>query len=328
MVKYHFFMNSFFALSLDTYNKKEYIIRCVGYADEYLNKRINKACTESRELGELIFDFSSTMELFSTENRYNALFDYLTEYYNLIEDNKSGWYYDDDLYEEHEAYCEYMNYLKCPILSENFFDAQKHLSLNQRHQYSSYDLLKQCYPDILSGVSNGIRVIYIGDSPYIATDFRVIDLLGFYLDKLYEKGLFPRSCMSCGSLFLSGKKNGDVLCSADCRKKKKSQNTMAYYGRLSENEVLYNNIYRKWKQRIGRAEEKHTISEDGIEKLNQGLNYLTHINRTRANERKMGNVKEINGIPDYVSFDSDYKHFLTSQDEYLYQLFNSLIQDK
>ena len=130
--------------------------------------------------------------------------------------------------------------------------------------------------------------------------------------------------MSCGLLFLSGKKHGDVLCSVECRKKKKSQNTMAYYGRLSENEALYNNLYRKWKQRIDRVEEKHTIGSEGIVQLRQELKELTKINRIRVNERKMGNVPEKDGVPDYESFDKLYREALCKQDRNLYDLLNSL----
>ncbi|MCC8043420.1 MAG: DUF6076 domain-containing protein [Oscillospiraceae bacterium] len=167
-------------------------------------------------------------------------------------------------------------------------------------------------------ISGHLHYFYIDNCPYMATDFDFISLLWYYLDELYNVNLFPRSCMNCGRLFLSGKKHGDVLCSAECRKKKKSQNTMTYYGNLSENEVLFTKIYRKWKQRIDRAEENRTVSEKGIKQLRQELRELTEINRTRANERKKRNVL------DCVSFDKLYYDVLTSKDKSLYTLFNSL----
>lgn len=327
MVKYGFFMNSFFAISLDVYNKKEHIIYCVGYADEFFNERGKNICRENRGLGEFVFDFASGIENFITKDRYNVLYEYLVEYKNFVEVNAHIWKYDDELTVKYNALIDLIDYLKTPMLSECFFDAQKHLSLNERHQYSSFEILKQCYPERIADVSNDFRVFYIGNIPYIATDFRFIELFRCYLDEIYAAGMFPRSCMSCGSLFLSGKKHGDVLCSSECRKKKKSQNTMSYYERLSENETLYNSLYRKWKQRIDRAEENHTIGSDGISQLRLELKDLTEINRVRANERKKGNVPEKNGIPDYESFDQRYYEDLMSKDQFLYQLFNSVKAD-
>lgn len=192
--------------------------------------------------------------------------------------------------------------LNSPLLSDTFFETQKHLSLNDRHKLSSYEMLKDFDTSEISG---NLRSFYIGDCPYMATDFDFIGLLRFYLDELYSINLFPRSCMSCGSLFLSGKKHSDVLCSAECRKKKKSQNTMTYYGNLSENEVLYTKIYRKWKQRIDRAEESRSVSEKGIEQLRQELKELTEINRTRANEQKRGTFPKRMAFP-ITNHSTDY----------------------
>ena len=323
MVKHDFFMNSFIAVSLDTYNKKEQILYCVGYADEFFGGSKRNNTVESRELGEFVFDFSSNLENYSSEKRQNLLYEYLSEYQNFIEVNTQRWKFDDDLTVKHNTMTEMTERLKKPLLSDTFFETQKHLSLNDRHKLSSYEMLKQYDTEI----SGHLHYFYIGDCPYMATDFDFIGLLRYYLDELYNVNLFPRSCMSCGRLFLSGKKHGDVLCSAECRKKKKSQNTMTYYGNLSENEVLYTKIYRKWKQRIDRAEESRSVSEKGIEQLRQELKELTEINRTRANERKRGNVPEKDGVPDYKSFDKLYYDVLTSKDKFLYTLFNSLKGD-
>lgn len=236
----------------------------------------------------------------------------------------SAWSFDDNLIAEHNAMTEMTDRLKNPVMSDTLFEIQKHLSLNDRHRLSSYKILKNFN---VSDISGKLHYFYIDDCPYMATDFDFIGLLRYYLDELYSVNLFPRSCMSCGSLFLSGKKHGDVLCSAECRKKKKSRNTMTYYGNLSENEVLYTKMYRKWKQRIDRAKENCTVSEKGIEQLRQELKELTEINRTRANERKKGNVPEKDGVPDYKSFDNKYHQILEDKDEGLYELFKSVKSD-
>ena len=99
---------------------------------------------------------------------------------------------------------------------------------------------------------------------------------------------------------------------------------MAYYDNLSENEGLYTKIYRKWKQRIDRAETNSTVSEKGIEQLRQELKELTEVNRIRATERKKGNVPEKDGVPDYEAFDKLFYDVLMSKDRFLYTLFNSL----
>ena len=323
MVKYDIFMNSFIAVSLDTYNKKEQILYCVGYADEFFNGSKRNVTTESRELGEFVFDFSSNLENYSSEKRQNLLYEYLSEYQNFIEVNAQRWKFDDDLTAKHNTMTEMTEHLKKSLLSDTFFETQKHLSLNDRHKLSSYEMLKQYGTEI----SGHMHYFYVGDYPYMATDFDFIGLLQYYLDELYNVNLFPRSCMSCGRLFLSGKKHGDVLCSAECRKKKKSQNTMTYYGNLSENEVLYTKIYRKWKQRIDRAEENRSVSEKGIEQLRQELRELTEVNRIRANERKKGNVPEKDGVPDYKSFDNKYHQILVDTDKGLYELFKSVKSD-
>ena len=249
------------------------------------------------------------------------------QYENFVKSNTLRWQYDDELIKKHVAFVEMLDFIKIPLLSETFLDIQKHLSLNERHRYSSFEVLKSCYPDKMNGNNEDFRIFYIEDTPYIATDFNFIGLLRYCLDELYSAGLFPRKCMSCGKLFLSGKKHGDVLCSAACRKKKKSENTMAYYDNLSENEVLYTKIYRKRKQRIDRAETNHTISEKGIEQLRQELKELTNVNRIRANERKKGNVPEKDGVPDYKSFDNKYHQILEDKDEGLYELFKSVKSD-
>lgn len=327
MVNRNFFMNTFFAVSLDTYNEKEQIIYSIGQANEFFNGKSMNVVTENREIGEFTFDFSESFEQFTSEDRANILYEYLSEYENFVKSNTLRWLYDDELIKKHVAFVEMLDFIKIPLLSEPFLDIQKHLSLNERHRYSSFEVLKSCYPDKMNGNNEDFRIFYIEDTPYIATDFNFIGLLRYYLDELYSAGLFPRKCMSCGKLFLSGKKHGDVLCSAECRKKKKSENTMAYYDNLSENEVLYTKIYRKWKQRIDRAETNHTISEKGIEQLRQELKELTNVNRIRANDRKKGNVPEKDGVPDYKSFDNKYHQILEDKDEGLYELFKSVKSD-
>lgn len=267
-------MNTFFAVSLDLYNKKEYIIYSIG----------GKETTRVRELGELLFDFADQTD---KPERYNAA----AEYLSYFSEKKIT-----------------------PLLTDGFFEAQRYLHINGEHRYSSCDVIN-CYSDKLAA-------FYVDNKLYMATEDNFKLLLQYYLDVIYSIRLFPRKCMSCGSLFLSGKKHGDVLCSEKCRKKKKSQNTMVYYGNLSENEAQYNNLYRKWKQRIDRAEEKHTIGSEGIVQLRQKLKELTEINRENSNKRKR------NEYDDLERFDKAYFDALNISDRKLYELFDALTAEK
>ena len=58
-------MNTFFAVSLDLYNKKEYIVYSI---DE-------KKASKVRKLGELLFDFADSA---NEPERYNAAAEYLS----------------------------------------------------------------------------------------------------------------------------------------------------------------------------------------------------------------------------------------------------------
>ena len=73
-----------------------------------------------------------------------------------------------------------------------------------------------------------------------------------------------------------------------------------------------NSIYRKWKQRINRAEKKQAIDSDGILQLNQKLQELITVNRALANERK-------NIDPTDKSFDMMWRKRLEQLDTELYE---------
>ena len=328
MIDQNYFMNSFLAISVDAYNKSEHVIYCIGCANEFFGGKSKNIVEDDRKIGEFAFDFSINIEQFPSEDRTNILYEYITKYKNYVEANALCWQNDVELKKKQAAFAEMLDFMKSPLLSEQFIDIQKHLSLNEHHRLSSFKTLKRCYPDKMNGNSEDIRIFYLEDTLYIATDFNFLGLFRYYLDELYGVEMFPRSCMSCGTLFLSGRKHGNVLCSTECRKKKKSQINMTYYDNLCENEVLYTKIYRKWKQRIDRAEANHTINEEGIEQLREKLNYLIEVNRIHSNDRKRGNVPDKDGIPDYESFDRYYYNALISGDNSLYQLFNSLKQIK
>ena len=270
-------MDTFFAVSLDLYNMKEYIIYSIS----------GQEVSSVRKLGELLFDFADSTDPADKLDRYNAA-------------------------------AEYLSYFPgkriTPLLTDDFFEAQKHLRLNSEHRYSAYDIINRILPDE-NWEESRLRVFFRKELVFIATEDDFIGLIRLYLDKIYNAMLFPRKCMSCGSLFLSAKKHGNVLCHSDeCRKKKKSENTMAYYSRLSEAETLYIKIYRKWKQRIDRAEERHTVDENGIAQLRQVLTELIETNRTWAKKQKKG-AKDFD--------EHKYREDLKCKDQTLYKLFDS-----
>lgn len=204
------------------------------------------------------------------------------------------------------------------ILTSSFFEAQKHLKLNDSHCYDVNDVLKVSAPDVISewennyNIENAVGVLFLiykkGRQYLIAekNETAQISLIIEYLNKLYAVGLFPRCCMNCGSMFLSHKKHGDVLCSDSCKRKKKSQNTLAYYARGTEGEKLYLKIYRKWKQRINRAADKRSVSEDGLELLDQKLKQLTCMRRTATDRRKAGRFDEAEWLVLLRDYDREF----------------------
>ena len=217
------------------------------------------------------------------------------------------------------------------IFTSDFFEAQKHLKLNAGHQYDALDVLKVSAPEIISEwetaydiesthAVGALYLIYRNDRQYLVAEkdlFSQISLIINYLNKLYADGLFPRKCMRCGSLFLSGKRHGNVLCSDECRKKKKVQNTIHYYSVCSENEKLYLKIYRKWKEREHRAADNHSISESGLEQLDRKLKQLIVMHREYAYRREEGRLNE-----------ADWAAALENYDNELYELWDNIKSHK
>ena len=237
-------MNTYFAVSLDLYNKKEYILYSIG------GREIRKV----RELGELLFDFADQGD---TPERYNAA----AEYLSCFSEKKIT-----------------------PLITENYFERQKHLHLNEEHRFTSYGLIGCLFDN--KNKSDRLISFYLNDRLYTAIEDNFELLLQYYLDVIYSVNLFPRKCMNCGLLFLSGKKHGDVLCSVECRKKKKSQNSMAYYRRLSENEILYTKLYRKWRLRITKNKNNNKFDDESIERLENKLQDFIKINRIASQNYK------------------------------------------
>lgn len=323
MDNYNYFCNSFIAFSIDTAQNKEYYLYSIGRAREFLNDIANKKPTpEYRELGEFVLDFTTTSEEYLTKERDNILFDYILELTNFIKKNKESLQSSDYFKDEYNQFQKIITILDRPLLSDNFLKKQKEMKRDNLNQYSLYEIFKN--DQDITETNTSLRVFYLNNRLYIATDFDFIGLMRFYLEKLYEIKIFPRKCMVCGEYFFCNKKHGEVICSNNCRKTTKSRNSINYYNNLSETELIYTKLYRKWKKKIDRAENKFTINKAGIKKLEEELKELMNANRTLVSERKKGNVPEKDGIPDYDSFDNMHKETLERYDSSLYQLFDSL----
>lgn len=322
MVRWNFFMNSFFAVSLDQLNWKEKVIYSVGYADEFFSGNRKHFTSEQRELGELIFDFSCSIEDYMFSSRYNVLCGYIDEYQRFISKTAIRWECDPDLIAVHGMFDRQFNFMKLPLVNDKFLDIQKHMKLDDNRRFSSTDIL-----DALNREydNNGkIRIMYIDNCPYIVTDFDFVGLFRYYLDELYNMGLFPRKCMRCNSWFLAKKKHGNVLCSSECQKKSNAHNSMEYYKKMDENDKIYYNLYHKWKQRINKLKENNEISSDKIDKLIEGLTLLTEINKARVSYRKKLNVSDKDGIPNHHSFDEEYKSAFQTQDDNMYSILKEI----
>ena len=213
-------MNTFFAVSIDLYNKKEYIIYSID------GKKVSKV----RELGEILFDFADPV---NEPERYNAAAEYLS------------------YFPEKRI---------VPLLTDDFFEAQKHLKLNSEHRYSAYTLLNS-YTDKPCD-SSMLTAFYLKDKLYmsIQNDFKY--LLQFYLDTLYNVNLFPRRCKRCNGLFLAKTSWFDVLCSDSCKKQSAIEKKNRYIEKHNdEYEAQFMKIYQRWYTRIRRAKEKGELTE-------------------------------------------------------------------
>jgi len=270
IMKVIFDNNSFVGISIETYNRREYVIKSENGVETYYVERVGSFLSEH-------FDFANQ------------------------------------------------------IFTSDFFEAQKHLKLNAGHQYDALDVLKVSAPKIISEweaayefesthAVGALYLIYRNDRQYFVAEKDMISQISFiinYLNELYAAGMFPRKCMRCGSLFLSGKRHGNVLCSDECRKKKKVQNTIHYYSVCSENEKLYLKIYRKWKEREHRAADNHSISESGLEQLDWKLKQLIVMHRECAYRREEGRLNE-----------ADWAAALENYDNELYELWDNIKSHK
>lgn len=211
-------MIDFLAISLDTYNKKEYII--------YRCDKEGTLISDIRELGELLFEVS--------EQQYNET--------------------------------AYLADLKIPaLLTDDFFERQRHLSLNEMHRYSSYGILKEYYAD---SDKSELTAFYNNDRFCIGTRKNFKGLFQYYLDVLYADNLFPRRCKSCGRLFVAKTNLFDVLC-PDCREKSRTEKAVRYKENHNDDfEAQYRKAYQRWYTRIRRAKEKSLLTDDKLQLCN------------------------------------------------------------
>lgn len=192
-------MNSYFAVSIDLYNKKEYIIR-------YEN---GTAVQDTRQLGTFLFDNER-------------------------------------------------------LLTEEFFRAQRHLSLNKSHGYSAYNVLKSCSEMI--DEQTDLRMFYAEeDRLYVAAETDSdTTLFRYYLDTIYAAGLFPRRCSDCGKLLIGKTHLFNVLC-PECRKRRDYEKNIRYReNHDNEFETMYRKVYQRWYTRIRRAKKNKELPEDKL----------------------------------------------------------------
>lgn len=210
----------FIAVSLDTYNKKEYLVYSIR----------NEKFSGIRKLGTLLFDLSGSG-------------DAAAEYLSIFSDMKAA-----------------------ELLTDDFLESQKHLSLNEAHRYSSYDILKK-YPD--NNESSKLTAFYIQDRLYVAAQNNLKYLLQYYLDTLYANNLFPRKCKCCNGLFLAKTHLFDVLCQT-CREKSIDEKALRYKENHNDDyETQYIKVYQRWYTRIRRAKARGQLTDDKLDICNE-----------------------------------------------------------
>lgn len=218
--------NNYFAISLDTYKKKEYIMYSVG--DTVIEKE--------RNLGEFLFDFSDVLQ---KRNRKNVVDEYLS------------------YFPEVKKEC---------LLTDKFIEIQRHISLDEMHKYSSFQIFEQLHLENILKSSNSYNMFYVGSQLYVATDFNLYGLFRYYLDEIYAAGLFPRRCLNCDRLFIANTNIFDVLCSDACRKQRNSEKLSRYKEKHNDEcETQYMKVYQRWYTRIRRAKEKGRLSDGDLQ---------------------------------------------------------------
>ena len=202
-------MNSFFGISIDLNNRKEYIVYCIGGAEEFFTNR-NKEMLISKErpLGEFLFDFADM-----PQERENIVDEYLSNFSDLDKE--------------------------C-LLTDRFFDAQRQLSFSPL-RFRAYDVFHEWLPDFYNGVCD-IRQFYLEDKLYFAAEYDLKGLFLIYLDTIYNAKLFPHKC-KCGSLFLTDKRRGGFTCPA-CIKNSNVEKLLRYKKKHNdEYEAQYMKVY-------------------------------------------------------------------------------------
>lgn len=231
-------MIDFLAISLDTYNKKEYIIY------HYCKER--KVVSEIRELGKLLFDVS--------------------------EPKKAA----------------YLANLKIPVLlTDDFMEKQRHLSLNEMHRYSSYDILKEYYAD---SEKSELLAFYKNDRLYMGTQKNFKSLFQYYLDVLYADNIFPRRCKHCNEFFLAKTNLFDVLCS-DCRQNSKTEKAARYKeNHDNDYEAQYMKVYQLWYTRIRRSKKRAQLTDDNLQTCNDIFSRFTSESYKKRNDVRNGDI--------------------------------------
>lgn len=262
-------MNTYFAVSLDLYNKKEYIIYSIG----------GKEITKVRELGELLFDFADQTD---KSERYNAAAEYLA----CFSEKKIT-----------------------PLLTDDFFEAQRHLHLNGEHRYSSCDVI-DCYSD-KHNKPGKLAAFYVDDKLYMAVKDNFELLLRYYLDVIYSIRLFPRKCKGCNNIFLARTHLFDVLCSDNCKMQRNSEKLSRYKEKHNdEYEAQYMKVYQRWYTRIRRAKEKGRLPEDKLQYCNDLFADFTAKSRQKRNDVHNQNITS-----------EEYERWLIDFDEQMNQIY-------
>ena len=95
-----------------------------------------------------------------------------------------------------------------------------------------------------------------------------LPLITYYLNRLYDWGLYFRQCKVCGKYFLA-KSQRYELCSDKCRKAQALQNKREFDERARENnyDLLYKNECQNWRNKINRVKNTAGFPADRLEKI-------------------------------------------------------------
>ncbi|MDD6991767.1 MAG: DUF6076 domain-containing protein [Oscillospiraceae bacterium] len=258
------------AVHIDTKNMNEILV--CGKHDDVIDYVENKSRSldvqvYDRDIGAFLFDLTNSdiqkcLRGYSPDKE-NPTTNYLYTVINSINEkkaNKPNNIYLQKLWDYLERALEFtVN----GVISDDFLERQRSITFS----YNEPDSVKMLTFMFEKSTIFIHKDFLCSDTfeDYIITDFKVGNIVEYYIKVLYKDKLFPRRCDECGKLFIGRNSAFTVLCSDECREKRKVEYYNVYKEKANdEYEKIYNRVYHKWYVKYKRAKDKKLLTEEQI----------------------------------------------------------------